>query len=154
MAVTINGVSYDHGQLRLEVVANGISTGAQKAFSSISYEDGVERGDQIGANRVPDQCTEGQYSAKASGEFYRNMAAYYVEWFDENSLSWYDTEFQLAVEYWNNGDVVNVDTLPRVMWSSRKFSSSEGTDATKVGVDFKVIGEIFINGIGPFGTRL
>jgi len=154
MTAKINGKSYDHGQMRLEIIAAGKSTGAMKVFSDISYEDGVERGDQIGANRIPEQQTEGQYSPKGSCTFFRDGLDFLVDWFAENNLSWYDTEFQLSIEYWNKGEVAKVDTLPRVYWASRKFSSSEGADANKISMDLKLLGVIYINGVGPFNERL
>jgi len=155
MAVTVQNVSYDHGSCRVELTTpDGISSGIMVQFSDFSYDEGVERTKQRGAERVAQQATEGMYDANASVTWFRNAYDAIRDWLASLSLPLATTELQLAFRYYNAGDVVHEDSIPRVLWQKSSHSSSEGTDPNKVPMELFVLGTIFHDGVDVYGTDL
>jgi len=152
--VVINGIAYDHGSLSVEIVALGEATGQMKAFTDLSYDDGVSRSKQRGAERVATVGTEGEYDANLSGSFLRTMFDALQGWFAGRSLPWYGTHFQTVVQYWNVGEPKHQDVIPDCQWQKRSFSSSSGTDPNKVAVEMFVLGTIFFDGVDGYGNKL
>jgi hypothetical protein len=155
MAVTVQDVSYDHGSCRVELtLPNGKSTGLTVAFSDFSYDEGIERTKQRGAERVANQATEGQYDANASVTFYRNLYDAVYAFYAENDAPMATTEAQYSFQYWNAGEAAHEDVIQRAKWQKSSFSSSEGTDPAKVPVELFVLGTIFHDGVDVYGTTL
>lgn len=152
--VTVNGESFDHGQLSLEIIAAGQASGTRKEFSDISYEDMVNRTKQRGAERVAYQGTEGEYDANGSVTFYANGYHGLVAWFKDNDLPWYDTEFQLVIRYWSKGEPVHTDTIPHCKFQKRSRTNSQGTEPNKVACELYIEGTIFFDGVDGFGATL
>ena len=155
MPVTVNDVSYDHGSTRIELaLPDGKTSGPTVAFSDFSYDQGIERTKQRGAERVANQASEGQYDANASITLFQNLYDAVLAWFAENDLPLATTEIQVSVQYWNAGEAAHEDVIPRCKWQKSSHSSSEGTDIIKVPVELFVLSTIFHDGVDVYNTKL
>lgn len=149
----IKNVKYDFASLELSIAdaTDGESLTVSDAFTELNYSDNVDREKLRGASRIAFDATEGEYEAEGSITFHQKMFRYINEWCKEKGIGFYDVELNLMVNYRHKGAPMNIDFISNVMFASRDSSNSQGPAALVVPCDLFIKGQIFYDGLGPFG---
>lgn len=138
----INGFYHQFASIEADIggtVFNG--------FTAIEYSDNMERGEARGAAPHLLGRTKGDYKlGDCSIELYRKQ---FKELLDQLGDNFYVTQFPVRVNYAEDGQPAQTDTLVRCRFSKREFSGQQGSDPLKITIGIEPEG-ILWNGRLPY----
>jgi hypothetical protein len=145
----INGYRHDYSCIE-QLIDGAAVTG--RAISSISYDDGVNRGDVRGGARVSLGSTPGDYKATAEFELPKLELAKFLRVVTRNgSRGIYDVTFELTVSYAALGSPLQVDQIIGCRIDKVSENHAKGADGlvAKVTLNPHVIIRDGINPLDP-----